>query len=1034
MDKNMVSDGHEPLRVFGARTHNLKNVDVEIPWNKTTVITGPSGSGKSSLAFDTIFVEGQRQYMESLSAYSRQFLRRLTRPTVDHVSGLQPTIALDQRTGEPNPRSSVATITEIFDFLRVLYSRVGVAHCYKCGRPIHRQSIEQILQQIRSFPEGSRFMLLAPIVIDERGSHQDVFKRLMKSGFTRVRVDGTLVELDPYLELNPQNKHTIEVVVDRLIQRPGIEDRLTKSIKLTIQQSDGLVCCVYEKERQKTEQGATRSVWRDVLFSSKYSCPKCGVSYAELEPRSFSFNSPYGYCPTCQGIGRIDAFDPCLLVTDPSLTLENGALSFTKGLAASAQRKLTSFLEHFQRLAPESYSQPLSAWDDETKNLFFFGKTTRPDEEDNLSYSFQGDEERDKTTKLTSVDEESYSNDAKETTNERVENLKSEDIDSSNIDESDAFLTDDEGKTESDSRNVAQDDKNAFIGLIELLTRVYAETKSEKKLEYLNNFRGQIVCYDCKGDRIRREARSVTVGGKTLSETMHMTVAEAIEWFQLLEFDELKQEVAKSLIDPIVRRLETLKLLRLDYLTLDRSTESLSGGELQRVRLTTALGNSLSGVCYILDEPTAGLHPRDVRRLQEVVESLRKKGNTIILVEHNERVVRNADWMIDVGPGAGIQGGEILAIGSPEQIEKTGDSPTGLFLSGKKSINVPKNRRKASKTRSIVLEGVETNNLKNVTVSFPLGLFICVTGVSGSGKTSLVNETLAPALQKRLRNSTPGSASDRVRKYKSIRGASRIDKIVVVDQSPLGRSPRSNPSTYSGIFDEIRKLFASTLESRRRGYKAGRFSFNISGGRCEQCQGLGVRRIESSVLPDVYVPCQDCEGRRFNEATLEITYCGKTISDVLDMSFDEAKEFFTNQPTLQRYFDSFQQVGLGYLSLGQSATSLSGGEAQRVKLATELASVETGNTMFILDEPTVGLHPQDVVKLLDVLNRLVDQGNTVVAIEHSVDVMKVADWIIDLGPEGGVGGGEVLATGAPEDVARLENNDTARYLREALER
>ena len=1029
MNNKAVSDGHEPLRVFGARTHNLKNVNVEIPWNKITVIAGPSGSGKSSLAFDTIFVEGQRQYMESLSTYSRQFLRRLIRPTVEHVSGLQPTIALDQRTGEPNPRSSVATVTEIFDFLRVLYSRVGVAHCYKCGRPIHRQSIEQILQQIQSFPEGSRFMLLAPVVIDERGKHQEVFKRLLKSGFTRVRVDGTLVELDASLELDPQCKHTIEVVVDRLIQRVGIEDRLSKSIKLTAQQSDGLVCCLYEKDRQKTEQGTTRSVWRDVLFSTKYSCPKCGVSYEELEPRSFSYNSPYGYCPTCQGFGKIDAFDPRLLVADSSLTLKDGALSFVKGLGVSAQRELASLLDHFQRIAPERYFQPLSEWDDETRNLFFFGNTTHSGEEDTKS-SLQCDGKQNKTSGLPSEDEEPYSNGENETTDEYDKKLNPDDTDKSVL-----LLSDHEKRTSSGSDIDVPDDKEeTFTGLIDFLNQVYADAKNEKKLEYWDGFRGQIVCYDCKGDRIRREARSVTVGGKNLAETLHMTVAEAIEWFQRLEFDELKRDVAKNLIDPIVKRLETMKLLRLDYLTLDRSTESLSGGELQRVRLATALGNSLAGVCYILDEPTAGLHPRDVNRMLEVIESLREKGNTIILVEHNERVVKNADWMIDVGPGAGLLGGEIMAVGSPEQIEKTGDSPTGLFLSGKKSIGIPEIRRKASKTRSIVLEGVETNNLKNVTVSFPLGLFTCVTGVSGSGKTSLVNDTLAPALQKRLRNSNTGSSSDKERKFKSIRGVNRIDKVVVVDQSPLCRSPRSNPSTYSGIFDEIRKLFASTLESKRRGYKAGRFSFNISGGRCERCQGLGVRRIESSVLPDVYVPCPDCEGRRFNKMTLEIKYGGKSISDVLDMSFDEAKEFFSNQPALQRYFDSFQQVGLGYLSLGQSATSLSGGEAQRVKLATELANVETGNTLFILDEPTVGLHPQDVVKLLDVLNRLVDRGNTVIAVEHSVDVMKVADWIIDLGPEGGAGGGEVLATGSPEDVARLEDNDTARYLREALKR
>mgnify|MGYP001038454629 CR=1 FL=1 len=1040
MSDKIVFEGREPLRVFGARTHNLKNVDVAIPRNKVTVITGPSGSGKSSLAFDTIFVEGQRQYMESLSTYSLQYLRRLTRPTVERVTGLQPTIALDQRTGEPNPRSSVATITEIFDYLRALYSRVGIAHCYKCGRPIHRQSVEQILQSISSLPEGTRFMLLAPVVRERRGAHQDVFRRLLKSGFTRVRVDGALVKIDDSPPvLDPKKAHTIEAVIDRLIRREGAEARLLESLKLTLRQSDGLACCLYEKERQKTEQGTTRSVWRDVLFSTKYSCPKCGVSYAELEPRTFSFNSPYGACQACQGIGRVDAFDPQLLVSDPSLSLETGALALGKGLSTSTQRKLTLLLDNFKRIKPEQYSQPLSAWDEQTTRLFFFGGTTQEaelEEDVESDCFFENEEEQNDRTLETLPDSEDFKMRSDESPRgDQNSSSEPEKLDSTKDSErleniqSKSYQREKETLDEVD---VSEADVSAFTGLTSLLAKAYAETKSVREREYLEGFRGQIVCCDCNGDRIRPEARSVTVGDKSLSETLRMTVAEATEWFKQVEFDELKQDVAKKLIDPIIDRLETMKLLCLDYLTLDRSTDSLSGGELQRVRLTTALGNSLSGVCYVLDEPSAGLHPSDIDRLLNVVRSLQEKGNTIILVEHNEKIIRSSDWMIDIGPGAGVFGGEVLATGTPEHIERVGESPTGLYLSGKRAIGVPEKRRKAAKTRSITLEGVQTNNLKDVSVTLPLGLFVCVTGVSGSGKSSLINKTLVPALRKRLGNSSVGNLSDKERKLKSIRGASRIDKLVVVDQSPLGRSPRSNPSTYSGIFDEIRKLFASSLEAKRRGYKAGRFSFNIAGGRCEGCQGLGVHRVESSVLPEMYVPCPDCEGKRFNKATLDVKYNGKTISEVLETSFDDAKEFFANHATLSRYIESFQQVGLGYLSLGQSATSLSGGEAQRVKLATELASVETGNTLYVLDEPTVGLHPQDVEKLLDILNHLVDAGNTVVVIEHSVDVMKVADWIIDLGPEGGVGGGEILAAGLPEDIAQLEDNSTARYLKEAL--
>ena len=1034
------SSNSSHLRVIGAKTHNLKNVNVDVPLNKTTVITGPSGSGKSSLAFDTIFVEGQRQYMESLPTYSRQFLRRLTRPDVVGVSGLQPTIALDQRPADPNPLSLVATVTEIFDFLRILYARVGVAHCYKCGRPIQRQSVEEIQQIIESLPEGSRFMLLAPIVREKLGAHRDVFRRLLKGGFTRARVDGLIVDLDSPPELNPKVEHSIEVVVDRLVLREGIEKRLYESLQTTLKNGEGLVCCLYEKERQKTFQGTTRSVWKEMLFSSHYSCPKCSVSYVELEPRTFSFNSPYGACRSCHGIGKVAAFDPELLISNADVSLENGALALGKTLSLTTQRKLNALLTKFQKIEPQKFTAPLSTWDEETKRLFFFGTDVHKDEDDaafddNEVESFQVNKEH--SFQLAETDEPLDSN---------VDNGTDDEQDSDNSSIFDSAGESDWEQQEDEAEDVAlkvvnSADKNSapseevepegfFQGLAPMLEQVCAETKSDREREYLASFRGLVVCSECGGTRIRREARTVTVGDKTLPEVLKMTVSEAEDWFGQLRFDDLKSSIAEPLVEQIIRRLATMKSLKLEYLTLDRPAETLSGGELQRVRLTTALGNTLSGVCYILDEPTVGLHPRDVDRLLGVVDALRERNNSVILVEHNEKAIRYSDWMIDVGPGAGSTGGEIVAVGTPRQIEEQGVSPTGQYLCGKKSIKIPSKRRKASKTRSLTLEGVQTNNLKDISVSFPLGLFTCVTGVSGSGKSSLVNDTLAPALQKRLRNTV--STSDCEWKLKSIRGASRIDKLVVVDQSPLGRSPRSNPATYSGVFDEIRKIFSHSQEAKYRGYKAGRFSFNIAGGRCEACQGLGYHRIESSILPDMYVTCPECEGKRFNRTTLEVKYHGKSIADVLDMSFDEAAEFFANHSAVTRYIKSFQEVGLGYLQLGQSATSLSGGEAQRIKLATELASVSTGNTLYVLDEPTVGLHPLDVENLLSVLNRLVDLGNTVVVIEHSLDVMKVADWIIDLGPEGGVNGGQILAAGTPEDIAKISDNATGQCLKEIL--
>ncbi len=1007
-----------PLSVHGARTHNLKNVNVKIPRNRTTALAGPSGSGKSSLAFDTIFAEGQRQYVESLSTYSRQFLNQLPRPDVDSISGLQPTVAIKQIPSEPNPRSTVATVAEIYDFLRLLFARVGLAHCFKCGRPIQRQTSEQIAQAIQRLPQGARFMLLAPVVHDKLGTHSDVIQRLIKSGRTRARVDGAIVELSETPKLDPQKLHSIEVVIDRLILREGLESRLTESIEKALEVGAGLVCCFYEKERQITQSGSTRSVWKDILFSNRYSCPKCNVSYAELEPRSFSFNSPYGACPKCGGIGRYDAFNSERLISDANLTLEGGALSLGKGLSTGAQRKIKKLLEEFRKLEPDAYDKPLSQWDDRVREFFFYGSPC--DEEDCVV--------------LTSEDTALLN--ANATSLKKALDSESEDAVMENLAVSDLGVLAKGVKGREDSKR--RDSSPEYKGLIGALDEVFSESKSDNELKYLTDFRGSVLCNECGGTRIRREARSVTVGGRTLGETTAMSVDQALEWFEELSFDEPQREVAEPIIEQIVSRLRAMSRLRLGYLTLDRAADTLSGGELQRVRLTTALGNNLSGVCYILDEPTTGLHPRDTERLLETFESLKEHNNTVVLVEHHEDVLRNADWLVDFGPGAGAGGGEVLAEGTPEEVMENSRSLTGPFLSGKESISIPEKRRKVVKTRSLTLEGVRTNNLKDVTLTLPLGLFVCVTGVSGSGKSSLFAKTLVPALRKRVSYvgdeiETPFYEDERSL-FRSIRGASRIDKIVEVTQAPIGRSARSNPASYSDVYAEIRQLFASSRDAKAYGFKNGRFSFNVAGGRCEECQGLGVIKIENLFLPDSYTVCPVCEGKRFNSQTLQVRYNNKTIADVLDMSFDEASKFFAAHKKLKRYLDSFKDVGLGYLTLGQSSATLSGGEAQRVKLAKELGRQETGNALYLLDEPTSGLHSVDVRNLLAILQGLVDRGNTVVVIEHSTDVMKVADWIIDMGPEGGDGGGQIIATGTPEEIAALENNETGRFLRTALER
>lgn len=930
--------------IKGARQHNLRNIDVEIPRDKLVVITGLSGSGKSSLAFDTIYAEGQRRYVESLSAYARQFLGQMDKPDVDSIEGLSPAISIDQKTTSRNPRSTVGTITEIYDYLRLLYARIGNPHCPNCGKPISRQTVQQIIDQLLTLAEGTRIQVLAPVVRGRKGEHKKVLESIRREGFVRIRVDGELHEVTDPLNLDKNKKHTIEIVVDRIVIRSDIHSRLTDSVETALQYGEGIV--VVDVIGQE-----------ELLFSEHFACVDCGISMEELTPRMFSFNSPYGACPECDGLGSKLEIDPDLVV-DYDLSLSEGALIPWRSSKSQWLEAILDAVCREYRIDPE---QPLKELPPESVDVLLYGI----DE----AVSFEYTNRQEQTRMYSSV----------------------------------------------------------YEGLIPFLNRRYRESTSDWARQELEQYMSENTCTACKGRRLRPEVLGVTVGGKNIMEVSALSVRDSLAFFEQLELSEVDLMIGRQIIKEIEERLRFLDNVGLDYLTLDRAAATLSGGEAQRIRLATQIGSSLIGVLYILDEPSIGLHLRDNQRLLDTLKHLRDLGNTLIVVEHDEDTMRAADWIIDIGPGAGAHGGEVVAAGDYDAICASENSLTGQYLSGKKQIPVPKVRRKPN-GKSIKVIGAKENNLRNIDVEFPLGVFICVTGVSGSGKSTLVNEILYKQLAHVLYRSTQRAGS-----HDRIEGIEHIDKVINIDQSPIGRTPRSNPATYTGTFDYIRELFSMTPEAKIRGYKPGRFSFNVKGGRCEACRGDGIIKIEMHFLPDVYVPCEVCKGSRYNRETLEVRYRGKSIADVLNLTVDEAVELFQSIPKIHRKLQTLKDVGLGYIKLGQPATQLSGGEAQRVKLATELSRRSNGKTLYILDEPTTGLHFQDIRKLLEVLQRLVEAGDTVLVIEHNLDVIKCADYIIDLGPEGGERGGMVIAAGTPEEIAANPHSYTGHYLKAVLQ-
>ncbi len=927
--------------VRGARQHNLKNVDLTIPRDRLVVVTGLSGSGKSSFAFDTLYAEGQRRYVESLSAYARQFLGQMDKPDVDAIDGLSPAISIDQKTTSRNPRSTVGTVTEIYDYLRLLYARVGHPHCPKCGRAIEQQTVEQMVDQVLSYPEGTRVQILAPLVRGRKGEHERALQEARREGFARVRVDGQLHELSEDIQLTKQKKHTIDVVVDRIIVRDGIRDRLADSFETALRLADGLAL-------------VQRGEGEDIVFSQNYACPTCGESLAELSPRMFSFNNPYGACPGCSGLGFHLQPDPDLIVPNVRRTLREGAVAPWATSEYYGQLLLAA--------AAAIGADPDKPWAElpaEHREKLLTG-LPQP-----IPFQYVG------------------------------------------------AWGHRRGHTH-------------YIGPLEYVRRRHQEASSEMQQQEFETYMTPVACTSCGGRRLRKESLAVTVGETSIAELTALSVHEAIAFVRSLSLREMEARIARDVLHEIAERLGFLESVGLGYLTLDRAAATLSGGEAQRIRLATQIGSGLVGVLYILDEPSIGLHPRDNGRLLETLYRLRDLGNTVLVVEHDEDTWRAADYLIDFGPGAGEHGGQVVAHGTVAEVESCSESLTGQFLSGERQIPVPDVRRPLGE-RWLALRGARGNNLKDIDVRLPLGVFTAVTGVSGSGKSTLVNDILYRALAMEL-----NGARRRPLPFRGIDGLEHLDKVVDVDQDPIGRTPRSNPATYTGLFDLVREVFAQTPEARIRGYKPGRFSFNVKGGRCEACHGDGILRIEMHFLPDVYVPCESCKGKRYNRETLEVRFKGKTIADVLDLTVDEALTFFEAQPRIRRKLETLSQVGLGYIKLGQPATTLSGGEAQRVKLATELSRRQDGRTFYILDEPTTGLHPADVERLLDVLHRLVDAGNTVLVIEHNLDVVKTADYIIDLGPEGGDAGGRIVGEGRPEEIAALAHSHTGRFLQGTL--
>jgi excinuclease ABC subunit A len=931
----------DKIIVKGARQHNLKNINIEIPRDQLVVITGLSGSGKSSLAFDTIYAEGQRRYVESLSAYARQFLGQMDKPDVDYIEGLSPAISIDQKTTSRNPRSTVGTVTEIYDYLRLLFARAGRPHCPKCGNHISQQTVEQMVDQLTALQEGTRLSILAPVIRGKKGEHQKLLEDIRKDGYVRVRVDGEIMEASAEIKLEKNKKHTIEVVVDRIVIRDGISQRLADSLETALELADGIVLI-------DVVDG------KELIFSQNFACVDCGISLPEIAPRMFSFNSPFGACPDCTGLGNNMEIDPSLVVPDGSKALIDGAIApLSKNTNSYFMCQLEAVVEH--------YGHSLySVWDEipaEVQKIILWGA---------------GDE------RFTFHYENMYGE-------QRTYNLP-------------------------------------YEGAIPTLNRRYRETASDWSREEIEEFMSTKPCPTCKGARLKPEALAIRIGGKNIYEVTRMTIADCQQFFANLELTQRERTIAQQILKEINARLGFLLNVGLDYLTLDRAAGTLSGGEAQRIRLATQIGSGLVGVLYILDEPSIGLHQRDNNRLLSTLKKLRDIGNTLLIVEHDEDTMHAADHIIDIGPAAGANGGHVMAQGTVEDIMNCDESVTGQYLSGKKAIPVPEERRQPN-GKWLEIVGARENNLKDITVKLPLGVFTAVTGVSGSGKSTLVNEILYKGLASKLYGSRL-----RAGEHDSIRGIEYIDKIIDIDQSPIGRTPRSNPATYTSLFDAIREVFSNTPEARMRGYKPGRFSFNVKGGRCEACKGDGILKIEMHFLPDVYVPCEVCKGARYNRETLEVRYKGKSIAQVLDMIVDEAVDFFRNVPKIHRKLEILQDVGLGYIKLGQPATTLSGGEAQRVKLATELARRSTGKTLYILDEPTTGLHSADIHRLLEVLQRLVDGGDTVVVIEHNLDVIKTADYIIDLGPEGGLRGGTIVAQGTPEEIVKIPQSFTGQFL------